>query len=180
MLPRIDYKKISDSIFYYESLGYSYIEVPWVASKESMEITCPKDRLLFSTFIGNLIGSGEQSFLNGRQYLPKGKFLCATPCFRDEPVLDQYHLNYFFKTELIITHSQSYNDFHDIIGDAFGFFEKYINHSDKLRIIETEQGKDIILNGIEVGSYGIRSYKGFDWVYGTGCAEPRLSQILNK
>lgn len=32
---------------------------------------------------------------------------------------------------------------------------------------------------LELGSYGIGSYKDYKWVYGTGLAEPRLSQAKN-
>jgi len=31
-------------------------------------------------------------------------------------------------------------------------------------------------SNIELGSYGIGSYENYKWVYGTGLAEPRLSQ----
>jgi len=33
-------------------------------------------------------------------------------------------------------------------------------------------------NGVELGSYGIRECKFLKWIYGTGCAEPRLSQVI--
>ena len=33
-------------------------------------------------------------------------------------------------------------------------------------------------NGIELGSYGIREFAGFRWIYGTGVAEPRLSLCI--
>lgn len=31
------------------------------------------------------------------------------------------------------------------------------------------------LNGIEIGSYGYRSYRELHWIYGTGLAEPRFT-----
>ncbi len=178
MLPRIDYDYIAAAISFYEKEGYSYIELPWLASKESMNVTSPINRKLFETFSGCLLASGEQAFIEGRNYLPKGKFMCATPCFRDEPLLDKYHHPSFFKVELIETHSNLADDMEDMIVDALCFFSKYIGKSDKLEVIGTEEGKDISLNGVELGSYGLRTYNGFDWVYGTGLAEPRFSQIL--
>lgn len=37
---------------------------------------------------------------------------------------------------------------------------------------------DLMYKGYELGSYGIRRFKNLSqWVYGTGCAEPRLSLI---
>lgn len=34
-------------------------------------------------------------------------------------------------------------------------------------------------NGYELGLYGIRSSEFLDWIYATGCAEPRMSVIKN-
>lgn len=34
--------------------------------------------------------------------------------------------------------------------------------------------------GIELGSYGIRTCDYLEYIYGTGCAEPRLSQTIKK
>jgi hypothetical protein len=31
-------------------------------------------------------------------------------------------------------------------------------------------------NDIEIGSYGMREYENFKWIYGTGMAEPRFSK----
>jgi hypothetical protein len=36
---------------------------------------------------------------------------------------------------------------------------------------------DLICKGIELGSYGIRKYNNHKWIYATGVAEPRLSQV---
>jgi len=38
---------------------------------------------------------------------------------------------------------------------------------------------DITYKDIELGSYGIRHCEFLDWIFGTGCAEPRLSYIQN-
>ena len=37
---------------------------------------------------------------------------------------------------------------------------------------------DIDYHGIELGSYGIRHCQFLNWIYGTGCAEPRLSKVM--
>ena len=45
-----------------------------------------------------------------------------------------------------------------------------------LSVVATEEGHDLMLNGIEVGSYGHRSIPGIEtWAYGTGLALPRFS-----
>jgi len=68
-----------------------------------------------------------------------------------------------------------------IIMDSRTFFEKTLE--DKTDLVKNEQENSIINYDInyknyELGSYGIRKHKNlFHWVYGTGCAEPRLSLI---
>ena len=41
-----------------------------------------------------------------------------------------------------------------------------------------ENSYDIVINNIEVGSYGIRENSFLKYIYGTACAEPRLSIAL--
>ena len=65
----------------------------------------------------------------------------------------------------------------DIINDALSFFKKYLPES---KVETTDIGFDIVCNGIELGSYGIRSCPFLDWIYGTGCAEPRTSSLIKK
>ena len=60
----IDYEKITAAIYHYETKNFKYMEVPWFVSKESMQITAPAEAKLFSTFAGELVASGEQSFLH--------------------------------------------------------------------------------------------------------------------
>ena len=171
----IDYSKIARAVEFYRDRGFQYVEVPWVVHKEIIDITKPTDAKYFNTFIGSLVGSGEQSFLSMRKKL-SGKYVCVTPCFRDEKSVDELHRNYFMKVELIDTDPDDLDKaYWDMINISKEFFELY----DFVDIINTEEGKDIYINGLEVGSYGIRSYKDFYWVYGTGCAEPRLSQALS-
>lgn len=171
----IDYAKIAKAIIFYQSQGYQYLEVPWLVSKESIDITKPKEARYFNTSLGQLVGSGEQSFFEIKNQLKSdSKYVCATPCFRDEQY-DELHLPSFFKVELI--HVQPKLRMQALIKDAFTFF---LGYSNQISVIGTEIGQDIMLNGIELGSYGRRSIDGFDWEYGTGCAEPRLSQALHK
>lgn len=176
---QINYIKIADAIQYYERLGYKYIDVPWLVSDEAMQITSPQGPRFFSTFAGNLVASGEQSFLEIRNKLTPGRYLCATPCFRDEPNHDYLHLQSFFKVELIKVLEPDEDKeccVQTMAADAFFFFSMYGSPDYK----KTEIGIDIELCGIEVGSYGYRKHGEFEWIYGTGVAEPRLSQVLRK
>lgn len=170
----INWKNINDSITYYKSLDYEYIEVPWIVSKETVSITSPPESRLFETFFGCLVASGEQSFLQIRKELcPAKSYQCVTPCFRDEKY-DNFHFPQFMKNELIHVLWKRENPnvvLQKIIKDALGFFRVGT-------VVETKIGFDIEIDNIEVGSYGIREYKDFSWVYGTGCAEPRLTQVL--
>jgi hypothetical protein len=185
-MPTIDYIKIADAILYYERFGYQYIDAPWLVSKEAMEITSPKGPRFFSTFAGNAVASGEQSFLEIRNELKPGKYQCATPCFRDEVEHDDLRLQRFFKVELIDVLGRDHGlpiaaeDVEKYVlamaDDAFFYFSKYFRPEYK----KTDIGIDIEINGIEVGSYGYRRYEDFEWIYGTGVAEPRLSQVVNQ
>lgn len=174
----IDYKKIVMALNYYKRFGYDFLDVPWFVSREAMEVTSPPDRRYCSSFIGDLVASGEQSFiqmwLNGD--LKKGKWHCVTPCFRDEPCLDNIHLNYFFKVELIEVEPLNIsNSIEEMVECAKSFFNIYLS---EVNVVDTDIGKDLISsNGIELGSYGYREHEGFHWVYGTGIAEPRLSYV---
>ena len=191
----IDYRKIAEAVDYYRGLGYKYTEVPWIVSRGATSITKPDWCRNFETYMGDLVASGEQSFLEIRAHL-QGKYVCVTPCFRDEKVVDDFSRNWFMKVELINV-KPKYPDLASkmIMMDAFGFYQKY----GKVSIEMTDEGMDLQMNGIEIGSYGFRSkkanYRGEDfmigidwndpftegefvWAYGTGCAEPRLSQAI--
>ena len=175
--PWIDYKKIVNAIHHYTWLGYEELPSPWFASRQAMQVTAPPDRRFCTSFIGDLVASGEQSFIqmwmDGN--LKSGKWQCATPCFRDEPLIDDLHLNYFFKVELIEVSPKNPNkSIDDMVKGALQFFNAYID----AEVEETDIGKDIVSRGgIELGSYGYREHDGFKWVYGTGVAEPRLSYV---
>lgn len=181
----IDYQKIADAIKYY-SKKYQQIETPWWVSQEIMDITKPKDANGF--YIPHnkksLVGSGEQAFLymaNKGRLLP-GKYLTTTPCFRDEPI-GKIHKKCFIKTELIDTKKVNSKQLKKMIDFSLIFFSQYFDKN-ILEIIQTDvDAYDIQVkigeDYIELGSYGIRSCEFLDWIYGTACAEPRLSRALH-
>lgn len=175
----IDYKLISESIDYYENSGFKRIESPWTVSEYIDNITKPKDVLSFQLKHNNkcLVASGEQSFLYLylKDFLPKGEFQTTTPCFRLES-FDYSHTKYFIKNELIKTDLVNVSELIRITDLCFNFFKKYIPN---IEVIKTDIGYDIEYDGNELGSYGIRENEYLKWIYATGCAEPRLSKIIN-
>jgi hypothetical protein len=183
----IDYQKLADSISYYENLGYTRLEAPWWVSNDIMNLTKPDDSLPAYYIEENrkyLVASGEQGllYMANKGRLPKGRYVTTTPCFRNESI-GIMNKKCFIKTELMDTVAVSEVSLNNMIDEAMNFFWKQINKlelpQDLLKKVKTEEGYDIEYNGIELGSYGIRSCPFLDWIYGTGCAEPRLTRALN-
>jgi aspartyl/asparaginyl-tRNA synthetase len=192
----IDYDKIGFAVAYYGGFGFKYIDAPWIVSEEAVNATAPVGVRMFTTFAGELVASGEQSFIEMRKELLSAPgfpalFQCVTPCFRDELVQDQWHLQYFMKNELIAvchpTHDKNQIPWAAIdflIRNALSFYKKFVKDEDAIQVVKAPQensvvNTDILINGIEVGSYGYRYYDDFCWAYGTGIAEPRFSQAVN-
>ena len=175
----IDYKLIDDSIKYYETEGFKRIESPWTVSEYVDNLTKPKDRISFQLKHNNkcLVASGEQSFLYLylKEFLPLGQFQTTTPCFRFES-FDNLHTKYFIKTELIKTDVVNDEELFKLTRTAYEFYRRYIPDVD---IVKTSIGFDINYHQYELGSYGIREVNFLKWIYGTGCAEPRLSNLIN-
>lgn len=176
--PMIDYKVIADAVEFYKGKGYRYVEAPWFVTLDSLNVTRPEKSREFSTFSGCLVASGEQSFIEMRNDLcPGRKYQCVTPCFRDEEKHDWTHLRCFMKCELIIPLWKDDDPEHYLevmMNDAVTWMGRYGG----VRLVKTDIGHDIFHGDTELGSYGHRQYKGFRWVYGTGIAEPRLTQAL--
>lgn len=178
----IDYMKIARAVEYYKTCDYEYIDAPWFVSLDSLLVTRPSGTRIFSTFAGELVASGEQSFIEMRKKLKPGKYQCVTPCFRDDKY-DKLHQMYFMKNELIWVPEMNVRPICSLvdimINESLQFFKRY----GEAKIVEIKYdhnnicSKDIFVNGIEVGSYGVRLHDGFTWCYGTGCAEPRLSMV---
>ena len=187
----INYKNLADSQAFYENHGFTIIDTPWYVSKEVKNITAPKDSIDYKLSANGkyLVASGEQSFLYLaiKGQLPTGYYQSITPCFRFEEI-NYLHRKAFMKNELIyITDDSNMADLHDrlskIIEIARTFFSEKLKtdkiHTKTCNHINSVRGYDLTYNGIELGSYGIRTYNNLNWVYATGCAEPRLS-VLQK
>lgn len=192
---QIDYGRLALAKEFYSDQGFTYIEVPWIVRPGSVDVTLPSDKRRFDTLDGALVGSGEQSFFDMRDSLKPGKYQTITPCFRDEVVTEWNH-RHFMKLELIqvLEVARKPKDLDQsqwktlycvmvpyMMSVATAFFKMCSGLNSltpHLATVVTDIGYDIELNGVEVGSYGCREHDGFRWIYGTGCAEPRLSQAL--
>lgn len=176
----INYDLINQSIKYYEDCGFERIETPWLVTEAVDSITRPKDvePFIVPAKKKNLIASGEQAFLYLylKEYLPKGKFQTVTPCFRNDS-FDFTHTKYFIKNELIQTIDVNEISLLNIVDQAISFFTTILKRN--VISIPTEDGFDIMIDEYELGSYGIRECEFLKWIYGTGCAEPRTSKLID-
>lgn len=174
----IDYLKLATALNFYKQRGFKQVEAPWIISNTAMYITAPsRESVVHAEEFGPLVASGEQSFLQMviRKDLQPGRYVACTPCFRNEPVIDELHHDYFMKVELFVNDVVDQWQLMKIICDAHEFFNTYTDSE----VVKTDIGYDIMSKGIELGSYGIREHKlTGPWIYGTGCAEPRLSTVM--
>jgi seryl-tRNA synthetase len=105
------YIRVFEAARYYCDRGYLFLTVPWAVSAEALCITKPETVSLSSCPhypAGGeelyVVASAEQSFLHQQlKYIRKWnspdieRYVAVTPCFRNEPVLDDLHQPYFLK-----------------------------------------------------------------------------------
>jgi hypothetical protein len=186
MIDHINWRRIADAIDFYQSLGFDYVEVPWKVSVDSAKVTCPPDGILEMSGDLVLAASAEQGFIDLKRdgLLPKWglggvNYVACTPCFRvHDAGRSPIHHPYFMKVELFCvceSDIEAAQAAHELINRAYRFMDC------KLDKVETDKGWDLEVAGIEVGSYGWHHHPevGY-WAYGTGLAEPRFSQALEK
>ncbi len=185
----MNYDNLSKALAYYTNRGYVYApDAPWYVSKAAYHATKPPGAEDIIVEWGDnpenyMVASGEQSFL---QLLIEGvqmkRAVCVTPCFRVEKYND-WRRPYFMKAELINAHDVDQGHLIDMVSDAREFFQQFV---ETRTIVTGEMTYDIVTKDgrIELGSYGIREVeiagKPYEWIYGTGCAEPRLSKALER
>ena len=179
----------------WQARGFRYIDLPWMVPKAFSDATRPSFCRDIPTLHGSFVASGEQSFLQlwqeGR--LPKrvAGYVGWTPCLRDEAVLDETHQHGFMKAEWFVPlskkltaggHEQqlmglvgTQTDIFFEVAKVLGWRRKPFIHSEF-----TREGVDLVLAGIELGSYGIRTFNEKPYLYGTALALPRFTQALEK
>lgn len=174
----INWNYIARAIDFYVGAGFQYIEVPWIVSAASIKTTLPANKKGYTTELGGLVASAEQSFIElmRGELLDSRPYVAATPCFRDDDP-DESHSPYFFKVELFSLRSEGFDNSQVFLDVARRFFATL---GADTQTVWVNGNYDIELNGVEIGSYGIRSIYGFNWTYGTGLAEPRFSYALSQ
>jgi len=188
--------RIVETATFFRNLNYVEIELPWTASKAAMETTIDLTHVMSLSCngadYGLLVGSAEQAFIQKMidGELSPGKYQSFTPCFRPDPV-DELHQTYFTKLELceLVSHKTDMDEcqhrldyitrccrgnFTRLVRDD-GFDDPNVVH-----IVKTHAGYDIEINNIEIGSYGIRQFGKFTWIYATGIAEPRFGKAVSQ
>lgn len=185
----IDYKLLTKAVKYFRKQGFIQIEVPWRVSAEAVNATFDSN-LSFKSDERFLIGSAEQGFLELilQNKLKNNILMSVSPCFRND-IEDELHQQEFMKLELIylcrfnITNTDiEYIAFRNFVIE---FITKKLKiQRERIQIVQTFENsiylEDILIDGIEYGSYGIRKFKDYNYIYGTGIALPRASIILEK
>lgn len=184
----IDYSILHKALKYFSKKGFKQVEVPWRVSKEAIEGTF-KSSESFKSDDKFLIGSAEQGFLELylQNKLKDSQLMSVSPCFRNESE-DYFHQQEFIKLELIYFSNYKIS-YSDIQYQAFKRFiisfiiKKLKIKTSNIVILRTNESnsiysEDILINGIEYGSYGIRQFQGNYYIYGTGIALPRASKII--
>lgn len=174
----LDYSILAKAQEHYGVHGFKETAVPWVITEDAYTATLPPEVKRYETLGGFLVGSAEQSFI---QLLLDGESLgrvqATSPCFRDEDH-DSIHSPYFMKLELFDNQLPATEEgVFNLIDCAREFFATYV----PVKVVaEGELAWDIVTaeGGLELGSYGVRSFREHRWIYGTGVALPRLQQAM--
>lgn len=188
---------IRDAMDFYSWNHFNNVNVPYIVDVDVSGITKPgfcydlhhnKNKVY--------VASGEQSFIQlmKENKLKDGQSMCITPCYRDEIDLDETHYLMFLKLELIIYYKKwdDLNSFYKEMDEKLNYMisvaKKFFEEVTKIKFLKSdiqviqinEDQYDIIINGIEVGSYGIRETPYGNFIYGTGLALPRFEQAIFK
>lgn len=186
----IDYNLLNKALKYFSKKGFKQVEVPWRVSKRAIEGTFDSIES-FKSDDKFLIGSAEQGFLELclQDKLTSNQLMSVSPCFRNE-LEDELHQQEFIKLELIYLcfyENKTANilpHYEFLRNSVIGFIIKKLKIKiPNITVTKTNDGisiysEDILINGIEYGSYGIRRFQDKYYIYGTGIALPRTSKIL--
>lgn len=179
----INYLNIGQAISFYKRRGFKLIDVPWRVPMKIQRLTYPL--LSGEDEVKKMVGSAEQSFLwlDTEGKLGKDRYIACSPCFRKEDEYNELKRPYFMKVELYQNIHVDEANLQEMIDIAYECMYKVSSeewwNDNEYQVVKTPEGFDIEMNGIEVGSYGIRTLdSGFSWIYGTGIAEPRFSVAM--
>lgn len=178
-------QRLAAALAHYQRCGYVYVECPWFVDPEYLLTTCSPEQVVTTT-VGSLVGSAEQAFisLDHQGKLRRGRYVGYTPCFRNEGHETDTHRFGFNKIELYQTDDVSDAALQVMIDKVRACFYGIWPHAncgeDVVETIPTNEGFDLMIGGIEVGSYGRREWKNLTWLYGTGLAEPRFGIAMKE
>lgn len=173
--PYIDYHLLNDALQFYHRMGYRQVEVPWMVGREACFATLDEGQsnAILTDDQRYLVGSAEQGFLE--MDLPHGSYMAVSPCFR-RGERDSIHQETFVKLELHRTDVVTLDALHTMIEQCRAYFRSLAPDLE-IELVATSHGWDIEMEGVEIGSYGRRSALGRTWLYGTGLALPRFTQV---
>lgn len=182
----ISTKILYEALQYYSKLGYQMIDVPLVVDLDVSAHTKPDGvPELYHGKVGDsdrcYVASGEQSFiqLHKEGKLPNGMYMAVTPCYRHERYVSNTHYLMFMKLELIVVgvpRECMYDFILPTVLDAMIFLDDTGISCTLCKCENSNQWDIINEDGVELGSYGYREMlDGTGYVYGTGCAFPRVS-----
>lgn len=182
----IDSNLILRAMNYYSST-FTLKDVPLCVDEESIFHSIPYDKRQYiipqkryNKNTGELsyyVGSAEQSFiyLHKKELINNGYYSAITPCQRTE-YEDNLHLSIFLKMELILIGAHRRDE---LLEKALIFFSALGGRTEVTLSGNKPEEMDILINGIEVGSYGVGYMPdSTPYTYGTGIAEPRCSFAL--
>lgn len=185
----IDLALIHRAMEHYKEEGCYYATVPYLVDPDIMAFTCPPgviDKRLTHYDGKQYVASAEQSFLQmekeGRLGSDQPPMMALTPCYRDESVLDDVHLNIFLKLEIFHYNPQALPGVNWAYFWAESMQSFFADEGVWTHIVATEVGYDVLTKSdLELGSFGYRtSPKGVQYVYATGLAEPRASIAIEE
>ena len=173
------WRNLGNAALLYEARGWKWLDAEWAVKDDACRMTLPSGMEATKVTWQNadtmsLVGSAEQSFIDLmlRNSICSGKWQAITPCFRNESYTEPARRNVFIKLELFLCDMQS-EKLQGVISDAAEVM--YVITGIMPNRVINEDGYDLEINGIEVGSYGCRKVNGRPYIFGTGCAEPRMT-----
>lgn len=178
----INYARLGAAQKIFEEFGFQNIETPWLVSPQAIDATIPPGFRSFDSLFGCLVGSAEQGFIqlmSDGQLTPDTCYQSTSPCFRQEDEYNELTRQTFMKLELHWYRPQEPRKaVQMMLRTVFDCYFEIAPEVERFDLIETPEGLDINLNGVEIGSFGVREWNGHVWAYGTGLAEPRFSLAM--
>lgn len=182
----ISVERIVAASDFYRQHGFKPISVPHVVSREISDLTRPAGRSELYHVEGETVysASAEHGFLEllSRGELEEGSYQALTPCYRDEPELDDIHFRIFLKLELAMVGGDAQANADHMCNVAKRFFRTLgikpfkVNAGNDLSPLQCDL---VTGHGLELGSYGVRQGVSKPYAYGTGIAEPRTSYVVS-